>query len=101
MLLLSDIERWFEHHSKDDEFCNFDAIPLKERLSDRRDVHAIMLMDRLSIGLDNPTVLNIDNEDPLHKIIFEVDLTKTKMTEQDVLALVRCGCGFDEGKVYL
>ncbi len=84
----------FSKHS-DDEFLKFARV--KNKLSNRPDLHAFQLLDRLVPG--NRDIVSAAEHD---KIWLEIEpgVLAAVATEADVIDLVRCGVGLydsDEG----
>lgn len=81
-------DKFYEAHS-DEHFLKFDAIPAERRLSQRPDLNAFLLLDKLVPGKSDMVACAEHDE-----IYLEVDTKKLMKvaTEEQLLDLIRCGC---------
>ena len=80
---------WFEEHS-DEEFLKFDSIPPEERRHVRSDLCAMLyLHDRLG-GMGDAVVAASHDE-------IWLAWRYEKLTEADVVYLLRCGVRYSDG----
>ncbi len=73
-----------------EEFCKFENI--EERLSTRRDMHAMIILDKVLPGNNN--MIAASGHDEVWLCIACEDLAEV-ITEEDILNLVRCGVMLD------
>lgn len=78
----------FEKHN--DEFCKFENV--QNKLSNRPDLHAFILLDKLIPG--NSDIISASEHDEFYLDIDVKDLEKV-ITDGQVLDLVRCGIRYD------
>lgn len=71
----------------DDDFLKFDRV--EKKLSNRPDLHAFLLLDRLLPG-DRDMVSAAEHDEIFLDVELD-DLAKTGITEEQVRDLVRCG----------
>lgn len=76
----------------DDEFLKFDRIPAERRLSERPDLCAFLLLDRLVPGKSD-MVSSAEHDE----IWLDVDpkALVAVASEDDIVTLVRCGVRYD------
>jgi hypothetical protein len=86
-----DLQATFEKF--DDEFLKFKHIPESDRLSNRPDLHAFLLLDRLCPGSDD--MVSAAEHDEIW-LDVDVGALARVATEDNVLALVRCGVRYDD-----
>jgi hypothetical protein len=86
-----DLKDLFDTH--EDEFNEFDRI--EEPLHRRRDICALMLLDRLVPGETGNSIIN-DSDGEF--IMLDVDCKELAevISEEDVITLLRCGVKYDE-----
>jgi hypothetical protein len=77
----------------DDEFLQWERIPITERRSNRRDLHAMHLLDELLPGTD-PMVAAAEH-DEIWLTIGGETLAAVVQPEQ-IVELMRCGIRYDE-----
>lgn len=79
--------------SHDDEFLKFDSVQADSKLSNRPDLCAFLLLDRLVQGADD-IVSNAEHDE----IFLDVDVEALAhvATSDDILTLVRCGVRLDK-----
>lgn len=85
-----DIQAAFEKF--DDQYLKFDRV--SSRFSERSDLHAFILLDKLVPGSASDIVSSAQHDE-----IFlgaQIDELEKVATEDDVLTLVRCGVRYDE-----
>jgi hypothetical protein len=78
----------------DDEFLEFERIPETERLSQRMDLHAFLLLDRLVPGMRDMV------SGARHDVIYldtDVEELAAVATDEDIRSLVRCGVRYEDG----
>ncbi len=85
---VTDLRALFEKH--EDEFIAFDKVTPK--LSQRRDLHAFILLDRLVPG--HRVMVNAAEHDQFWLEVSPEDLAKV-VTEEQVIELRRCGVMYD------
>jgi len=80
------LEEVFEKH--EDEFLQFARIEPKEFPTERSDLYAFLLLDRLIPGKSD-MVAGAEHDE----IYLETDLTQLadSATEEDIITLIRCG----------
>jgi hypothetical protein len=90
------IHAMFDKYQK--EYLKYEKIPISERPSNRRDLDALIKLNKLIPGYCD--INKIDPTDP-EEIMMCVNLTKLNevATEEDILYLVRCGVISDGEKV--
>lgn len=73
-----------------DEFCKFENV--QNKLSNRPDLHAFILLDKLAPG--NSDIISASEHDEFY---LDIDLKKlvSVITEEQILDLVRCGIRYD------
>jgi len=76
----------------DDEYHKFDRV--QNKLSQRADVHAFILLDKLVPGTED--MIGCSEHDEFYPSTDVEELAKV-ITEEQVLELVRCGLRFDSG----
>jgi hypothetical protein len=85
-----DLEEIFEKYN--DEFLEFDRV--ENKLSERMDLHAFILLDKLVPGTSDIVCSSEHDE-------FWVDTNPEELasvaTEQNIIDLIRCGMQFEEG----
>jgi len=76
----------------EDEYRHFDHVT--DRLSERPDLHAFLLLDRLLPGKKGNMVAAAQHD----KIWLDTDCERLAevATEEDILTLVRCGVRYDD-----
>jgi len=76
----------------EDEYIKFDRVT--DRLSERPDLHAFLLLDRLLPGKKGNMVAAAQHD----KIWLDTDCERLAevATEADILTLVRCGVMYDD-----
>lgn len=78
----------FEKH-EENEYLKFDSIPAVLRKTKRPDLHAFMLLDRLVPGESD--IVSAAEHDEFYMSVGVEELEKSKITDEQVLELVRCG----------
>jgi hypothetical protein len=73
-----------------DEYMKFDRI--KDRLSNRPDIHAFILLDQLVPGTED--LVGAASHDEIFLAVTPSDLAKVATTEQ-IVELIRCGVRYD------
>jgi hypothetical protein len=83
------MKAFFEKH--DDEHGRFERVPAERRLSQRSELHAMILLDRLVPG-DSEMIISPHYDGGS---ILDIDLSRlaASANEQDLLDLIRCGVG--------
>jgi hypothetical protein len=79
--------------NNDEEFGEFKRIVPPDRLSNRPDLHAFLLLDKLIPAASD--MVSAAEHDEIWLSIDIDDLAKV-ITEADIIALTRCGVRFDE-----
>jgi hypothetical protein len=84
-----ELHQFFEDH--DDEFLKFDRI--ENKLSNRPDLHAFLLLDKMVPG-DSDMVSNAEHDE----IFLETDVRELLKvaTEADLINIHRCGILYNE-----
>lgn len=77
----------------EDEFLKFDAIPAEQRFSNRPDLHAFMLLDRLVPGKHD--IVEASEHDEFFLSVSPDELDASGATEDQLIQLHRCGVRFD------
>jgi len=80
----------FEKYDDRDEFLKFDRV--RDRYSNRTDLHAFILLDKL-IPSDYDIISGAEHDEIYLGIDIE-ELAKV-ISEDDILTLIRCGCRLD------
>jgi diadenosine tetraphosphatase ApaH/serine/threonine PP2A family protein phosphatase len=82
----------FDKH--DDEFLKFERVPQDRKLSNRPDLCAFLLLDRLVPGGTSDIVAGAAHDE----IWLDTDVDKliAVASEDDIVTLVRCGVRYDE-----
>lgn len=83
------VAEMFEKHH--DEFLKFERIQPERRMSDRRDLHAFLVLARLVPGTND--IVSGAEHDEIYLDINTADLKG--ITEEQVIDLVRCGVRCD------
>lgn len=75
-----------------DEFCKFENV--QNKLSNRPDLHAFILLDKLVPG--NSDIVSASEHDEFY---LDIDIQKLEqvITEEQIVDLVRCGVRYDTG----
>jgi hypothetical protein len=75
-----------------DEFCKFENV--QNKLSNRPDLHAFILLDKLVPG--NSDIISASEHDEFY---LDIDIQKLEqvITEEQIVDLVRCGVRYDTG----
>ena|ERR1017187_64630 len=89
-MTVKEIKDLFEENN-DEEFLEFKRVRVK--LTDRKDLHAFLLLDRLVPGKDD--IVGGAEHDEIFLCVGLESLAKTA-TEEDILDLLRCGVRVDE-----
>jgi len=89
MITIENLHQFFEDH--DDEFLKFDRVTNK--LSQRPDLHAFLLLDRLIPGTSD-MVSNAEHDE----IYLDIDVPSLLLvaTDSDLIDLHRCGILYRE-----
>lgn len=77
----------------DDEFLKFDRIPAERRLSNRPDLHAFLLLDRLMPGTSDMVSAAEHDEIWLDVDTEELD---AKVSDEELMDLIRCGVRYHD-----
>lgn len=87
-------------HAVDDEFGKFDRVTNK--LSNRSDLHAFILLDKLMPGGDwpFPDLIAAAEHDQIY-LSIDCDKLNDVITDEQVLELVRCGVMYSEDSLSL
>lgn len=88
---MEDIETVFEKYMED-EFLKFDRV--QEKLSQRPDLHAFLLLDSLVPGKGR--IVSAAEHDEIYLGVDLAELAESSITEDQVRDLVRCGVREDE-----
>ena len=89
--MIKDLEALFEKY--EDQYDKFFLIPENKRHSTRRDLHAFILLDRLSPTKDTSIISGIRDVDVI--ISVDTSLLAEVATEDHIIDLIRCGVSFD------
>lgn len=89
-MICTDIQAMFEKH-EDIEFLKFDRVDNK--LSNRPDLHAFMLIDSLVPG--NTDMISASEHDEICLEVSPKELVEVA-TEEQIIDLVRCGIRYDD-----
>jgi hypothetical protein len=94
--MITDLESFYEEH--EDEFLKFDRIDHK--LSNRPDLHAFLLLDKLVPG--NSDIVSSAGHDEIY-LDTGVDNLLAAATEDELIELHRCGVlyGGDYDSLYM
>lgn len=84
-----DIHQFFEDHN--DEFLKFDRVT--DKTSQRPDIHAFRLLDRLVPG--NSDMVSAAEHDEIY-LDVDVDAVVAAATEAQLIELIRCGVRHDD-----
>ena len=84
------IQQWFETH--EDEYLEFDDIETK--FSKRADLHAFILLDKLLPESDR-NIISAAEHDEFFLEPGLSELAEAKITEAQVIDLLRCGVSLD------
>ena len=84
------VEEMFEKHS--DEYIKFENVPLERKLSNRPDLCAFLLLEKLV-----PDTTDIVASAEHDEIFLGVDLDALEKvaTEEDIITLIRCGVHYN------
>lgn len=77
----------------DNEFLKFENMPLERRLSNRLDLHAFLLLDKIVAGTTD-IIFAAEHDE----IFLEVDLKEVanNIEKEQVIDLIRCGVRLSE-----
>lgn len=89
-MTLEDLEILFETHGE--EYAEFSRIPQERRLSNRPDLNAFLLLDRLFPGDED--LISAAEHDEYFISISPSDFAE-KITEETLIDLIRCGLLYD------
>lgn len=85
---MREISDWFEEF--EDDFLKFDEIPEDQRPSNRPDLCAFLLLDKLCPSDIKMDMVSAAEHDEIYLAVSIEDLVD-KVTKEDILYLVRCG----------
>lgn len=77
----------------EDEFLEFDRIPAEQRFSNRPDLHAFVLLDRLVPGKED--IICAAEHDEFFISVSPDELDASGATEDQLIQLHRCGVRHD------
>lgn len=78
-----------------EEFLKFENVPSARRLSNRPDIHAFILLDKLSPGKSD--IVSSADHDQIWLGVDVEDIAEWA-DEEDILDLIRCGVMLDEDR---
>lgn len=84
---IMDLYKFFSDHNE--EFLEFDRI--KDKTSNRPDLHAFMLLDRLSPGTSR--MIPVAHHDGIF-LSVDVGSVAAVATDEQLIELIRCGIGY-------
>ncbi len=90
-MTLERLTELFDEHN--DEYMSFDNVHETERLSDRRDMHAMILLDTLLPG--DGHIISASEHDVIYLGVGLEELVEV-ISEEQIIQLIRCGVLFDE-----
>lgn len=93
---VSPIRKAFEKYGDAGEYLEFDRIPENERPSNRPDLCAFILLDKLFPAKNKQDIVAGAEHDEIHLAINEPQLLESKITDKEILYLVRCGVRLGE-----
>lgn len=88
---IDEIRELFEKH--DEEFLKFEKV--ENKLSNKRDLHAFMLLDQLSKDKSGDIIGHAEHDEYLLNF-DEEEIENLDLTENIIIDLRRCGVLFDE-----
>lgn len=89
-MTLEELEALFEKHNE--EYIEFERIPAERRLSNRPDLNAFLLLDRLFPDTDD--IISAAEHDEYSVSIAPSALCE-KVSEECLIDLIRCGLRYD------
>jgi hypothetical protein len=87
--MITDLENFYDEH--EDEFLKFDRV--EHKLSNRPDLHAFLLLDKLVPG--NSNMVSGAGHDEIY-LDVDVDSLLAAATEDELIELQRCGVLYSE-----
>lgn len=87
------IELW---HKEGTEYLEFNRI--KEKFSQRKDLHAFILLDRI-FGETTNDIISVAEHDQIF-LSVRIDSLGKVATREQIIDLIRCGCHIDEHGEY-
>jgi hypothetical protein len=86
-----DLEEVFNRLLKGNDYLKFDRV--ENKLSQRPDLHAFMLLDRLVPGPGRDIISAAEHDQ--YWIDIDPDKLAAAATEEDILTLIRCGISYN------
>lgn len=95
-MTFDEMEGLFKKYSKAYQYLEFDRVFSK--LSQRSDLHAFILLDRLLPGRSE--VVSAATHDEI-TLSFDVEKLAAVVTDDEILELVRCGVNLDRDRLMM
>lgn len=87
----SELEKLFEKY--EDEYTKFEKV--ENKLSNRPDLHAFILIDKLCPGKNQQDIISASNHDEIWISVEPKQLARNA-TEEQILELIRCGLRYSD-----
>ena len=88
-----DLKEIFEKYN--DEYLKFEKIPEHERLSDRPDLHAFILLNQLAPAPNGGDIIGGSEHDEIW-LNFNIEKLSEVATEEQIRDLIRAGVRYDD-----
>lgn len=96
-MTLEDLPEFFEEHG--DEFLRFERVDPFKKLSNRPDLHAFLVLDRLMENVlgsnGGEDIISSTSHDEIW-ISVDVEKLLTVISDEELIDLHRCGVRYDE-----